>query len=782
MSKKIILLPLDDRPCNASYPHHIGLPTGLLITPPSAMLGYKKNPGSFDALKEWLLREVKTASHLVLSIDQLVYGGLIPSRLHHLDKETLKSRLDLVYDIKKANPRLVILAFVMIMRNPFYNSSDEEPDYYEYDGSNIYKSGYYPHKLELLGALSVEEKADYDAAMKSLNKHNLGDYLTRRSINLEIVKSVIELQQEEIIDYLVIPQDDSSPFGYTKRDQLEIIDYIKLVGANHIDIYPGADEVGLVLIARAVQNIFKTKKKIELIFACNDGKYEIPPFEDRPLIQSVNSQISASGSTLEESGMGDIKLFINVASRFLDSSQEGYEQAFFVDRHLPAFIDQIQVALENDACVALADVAFANGGEQALLKGLDEKGLCLKLAAYGGWNTSSNTLGTVIAQAIIYHTFKLTEKNRYFLLHRFYEDVGYMNHVRREIVEHHLPSLGLNYFDSGAIRGEVSRLVEKTLLNYMKDNFPQLASHVSTLEVRHPWQRMFEIDLSLSLVSATKVALDIGGTYIKAGRIKDGQLLDFVKVPTCGSLGREAIMANVEKVISRLLNDEVTGISISSAGDIDPFEGKCTFASSNLMGWTGFNLKNAVENKYHLLTYVDNDAYCHLNAERRAYPNTKNITLITLGTGVGGASLVNGKLDRTLKTKWGYRVIVPGGRALEGAPEDGVSEAYLAVRNLMSAINPVRGIYSVKKLFMEYQKGHSSAQRILKDYGKYLNLLLHLINEEIKPDMIILGGGLTSNKAVMQALIDETIDNYAFATSGNDAGMIGAYYLPIEEN
>lgn len=783
MKQKIILVPLDDRPCNAKYPHLIGLPSSLLSSPSNDLLGYKKRPGDFDTLKKWLLKEVKHASHLVLSIDQLVYGGLIPSRLHYLSKNELLNRLSFVKELKEMNPHLKILAFVMIMRNPFYNSADEEPDYYEYDGSNIYKSGYYSHKKELEGTLSSEEESDFKEALKKLKQENLKDYLSRRALNIEIVKATIDLKEEGIIDYLVIPQDDSSPYGYTKLDQNHVKAYIETKYATNIDIYPGADEVGLSLIARAAQDIKKHHFKVKPVFATEQGQHEIPPFEDRPLIQSVRSQIKASGALLaEEDDKDAIKLYIHVASKFVDPGDPLYHQAFFVDRKLDVFVNDIKLSMENGDKVALADVAFANGGDKDLLALLDKENLALKLSAYGAWNTSSNTLGTVIAQAIIYNLFRLEDKQNYFLLHRFYEDVGYMNHVRRYVVDNELPALGLNYFDAGAIRGAVSTLVANHIFNFMKDNYPNLSKCVELVDVNHPWARMFEIDLNLSLKGATKVAVDIGGTYIKGGRVKDGKMLAFIKEPTHGRVGRDAIVSSLNKVINALLNDNVTGISISSAGDIDPIQGLCTYASDNLKGWTGFHIKDFIEHKYHLLTYVDNDAYCHINGEKEFYKNKGNITLLTFGTGVGGASIINGKLDRSQKTKWGYRVIVPNGKAQRGIPDRGASEAYLALRNLIKAIKPYQDVYNLEKLFADYVLDEPFAVQVLGNYAVYLNKLLKLINDEIHPDVIILGGGLVSNQAAIKKMIDPTIKNYAFAKLGNDAGVVGAYYLPIKEN
>ncbi len=779
---KILLVPLDERPCNYEYPLHLGVPRKMLSLPPKNLLGSKKRPGDFEALKTWLLSNIQEYSHVILSIDQWVYGGLIPSRLHFLDEKTLLERLHFIRELKTLNPALTIYGFVMIMRNPFYSSDDEEPTYYAYDGSNIYKSGYYADKKEKTGALTLEEEADYQKALSALRPENLKDYLSRRSLNLQIVEKVILLKKQGILDYLVIPQDDSSPFGYTKKDQERIRGFIDHQGIQGIDIYPGADEVGMVLLARAVQDMTHTKTFFEPIFACENGQNEIPPFEDRPFIQSLTSQVHASGSLLAFGGQRAIKLFINIASKFLDKNDPDYHQSYEVDRNLPEFINRIHECLQQNEKVAIADVAMPNGGDPELLEGLDRNKDALKLHAYAGWNTSSNTLGTTLAQAIIYDIFHNVEQNRYFLLHRYYEDVGYMSYVRKYVCDHYLSNLGLDYFNSGSKKGPVSSLVEITLQSYMSHRFPNLSSEVAEIDIQQPWVRMFETDLQLVLKSPTKVAIDIGGTFIKGGRVKEGKILAFAKAPTHGNIGREAILESLYSVIDELMDDEVTGIGISTAGDINAVTGTCTFASDNLKGWTGLNIKSTLEDRYHWMTFVDNDAYCHLNAEKRLLKPLQNITLLTFGTGVGGASLLDGQLDRSVATKWGYRVIVPEGRYLAGANAYGVAEAYLSARNVLEALEPLKGSWTIDDLFKALVEGNPEAKTVLQPFGYHLNLLLALIQKEVHPDVILLGGGLVANNEAIRLLISPEINNVQFARYGNDAGIIGAYYLPFREN
>ena len=149
MSDKIMFIPLDERPCNYNYPEMIyNITLDNLIKPPISILGNKKEPANVNKLQEWILKNLEGVSHLILSIDMLVYGGIIPSRIHQLQEKEIINRLQFIEIIKNINPDLKIFAYNLITRVPSYNSDDEEPDYYEYYGANISKYGYYSDLIE----------------------------------------------------------------------------------------------------------------------------------------------------------------------------------------------------------------------------------------------------------------------------------------------------------------------------------------------------------------------------------------------------------------------------------------------------------------------------------------------------------------------------------------------------------------------------------------------------------------------------------------------------------
>ena len=214
MKTKIVLLPLDERPCNYNFPAELFSHEDLEIIRPEK-LGFKKKAADRNQIRNFFERECRDADGLVLSADMLLYGGLVPSRIHHDEEEKLEKWLTVLTDIRKKNSKLIVYAFQVIMRCPSYSSSDEEPDYYEFCGEHIHKTGEIIHKsrLGISSGLGVQE------LMPQVPAEALDDYISRRQINKRMNERVLEYVERGDIDFLVIPQDDSAMYGYAAMDQ-----------------------------------------------------------------------------------------------------------------------------------------------------------------------------------------------------------------------------------------------------------------------------------------------------------------------------------------------------------------------------------------------------------------------------------------------------------------------------------------------------------------------------------------------------------------------------------
>ena len=95
--KKVVYLPLDERPCNYSFPGFLSEdnPRYRLVRPAIEIMGDYKVPADYEKIKSFLLTECLNADYLVIAIDTLLYGGIIPSRLHFLSEEVFVLELEL---------------------------------------------------------------------------------------------------------------------------------------------------------------------------------------------------------------------------------------------------------------------------------------------------------------------------------------------------------------------------------------------------------------------------------------------------------------------------------------------------------------------------------------------------------------------------------------------------------------------------------------------------------------------------------------------------------------
>jgi hypothetical protein len=492
---KILYIPLDERPCNYYFPIHLSKETEFkLIVPPQRLLGLKKKPAEVNNLWIWIFENIPECSAAILSIDMLLYGGIVPSRLHSFSFNECKNNLNNISKIKKINNTIKLYAFNLIMRCPKYSSSDEEPDYYEKYGEAIFERKYFEHKVSL-DIVSKDEIEKYNNI--KIPKNILNDFEDRRNINRKVNIETLKFVANSVIDFLIIPQDDSAPYGYTALDQQLIRNKIrKLNIQSKALMYPGADEVGCTLLARCINESKDLKPKIKLQFSSSKAPYIIPLYEDRILIESIKYQVLAAGGLVTGSNDFDIELFVNAPGSDMQeaSNQPATNKGYEIERNLIEFTEQISESINNHKHpVAIADVAYANGGDIELFEILKQKKLLFKLAGYAGWNTSSNTLGTVLSSSMICNIYKNRKSHLNFLALRYIEDIGYCSISRKDITDNVLPKYGHNYFKIDGVHGEISKIVKNRLQTFAAN----IDDDIKITSCYMPWNRMFEVSLEV---------------------------------------------------------------------------------------------------------------------------------------------------------------------------------------------------------------------------------------------------------------------------------------------
>lgn len=500
---KVVYIPLDERPCNTIYPiDAMKLAEGVEVSHPHVnILGNKKTPGNNKEIKNFLLEETKDADAIILSTEMLVYGGLVPSRLHHLDRERIHEYKSTIEQLRNRNKDVKIYVSNLIMRTPRYSSNDEEPEYYGEYGEQIFKYGWLKDQSNR-GEIKEEGKIELEDLAKVIPDEVIEDYEKRRHFNVEVNKANVELLAENIIDFLVIPQDDAAEFGYTAMDQKEVFKKLKQERLKDVMIYPGADEVGFTLLARAYQEFHDLRLKIYPYYSSTYGPYIIPNYEDRPINETLKAHIMASGSELvytkEEA---DIVLAYNTPGKKMQEAWDQFnknEVTYSSYRHMPTFLNKIKGFLDDDIPVIIADSAYSNGGDSELIELLDSNNLYTRLLNYKAWNTNGNTVGSALSSGVLaYQSNKKEELLSNLFLH-FYEDFIYQSIVRMDVTENDLPDLGLNYFDLKDKKEIVTKIVKDKMLKEAKKYLTQTDEiEKYDIEVDFPWNRMFEVSIHI---------------------------------------------------------------------------------------------------------------------------------------------------------------------------------------------------------------------------------------------------------------------------------------------
>jgi len=498
---RVLYVSLDERPCNYKYPIEVIEKSDEIefIVPPLELLSKKKTVADMEGLWRFVEDNIKFCEYTILSMDMIIYGGLLPSRLHQSSLEELLERVERVKNLKKLNPNVKIYGFDTIMRVPSYNSSEEEPDYYADYGLTIFKISWLRDKIEK-GDANESDKMEYEKYMTEIPLNYEKDYFERRKKNYQVTNRFLNLVAEDIIEFFVIPQDDTALYGVQAREQQEHIKTIKELDIyQKVFIYPGADEVGCTLLSRIINDEKKSTPSIFVRFSSVKGPEIIPSFEDRPYIETIKWHLISAGFWMVDNSQdADIILMVNtpgLKTTEAISQNNGVRENNSM-RNLIEFVTACREYIKRGKKVVISDVTYSNGSDKELINLLGKFNIMEKVSGYAGWNTHGNTLGTALCQGTCALHYG---ENKKFIAYRYLEDCGYQSIVR-QIVISELPSKGLSYYD---FKDKQSWVEERAIIHLneflRKSVQPFFTEKINIKGVGFPWKRMFEIDIDFEL-------------------------------------------------------------------------------------------------------------------------------------------------------------------------------------------------------------------------------------------------------------------------------------------
>ena len=487
-----IFIPLDDRPVCYSYPVKVMEAAGYkILTPPEKFLATRTTPADTEKLWKWLESRAEKVDAAVISTDALIYGGLVASRTHMLPMAALEAKVNRLKDLQM-DKDIRFYGFSTLMRTPRESYGNVEPAYYSNVGPAIYRYSQLSDKSDL-HAESLLEDFEVGAFERNLAKAHLKDWLDRRNKNMEVNRQLAMLARMGRFDYFAIGKDDNAPLSHTHMEARKISFSNADVSDESFQILPGVDQLGLLLLTRAANELSGTVPKVYQMYVEGVGPKTIPQYSDLPLGTSVPEQIiAAGGKIVYQPEAADVVLAINTPADGTMYDSTSLSNQYFASPANKRYIANLGKMLERGVNISLADVAFSNGGDNGFMNEMSLRGYTDKLSAYNGWNTADNTIGFAISQGMLAPKIE-KEKQLMLMRERVLDDWYYQSNARRLITDELEKAKKTEYkYTLNDMMPKV-RKQAFDIMNRLAANYDITAG--TKFDVVFPWNRLFEVDI-----------------------------------------------------------------------------------------------------------------------------------------------------------------------------------------------------------------------------------------------------------------------------------------------
>ena len=307
-------------------------------------------------------------------------------------------------------------------------------------------------------------------------------------------------------------------------------------------------------------------------------------------------------------------------------------------------------------------------------------------------------------------------------------------------------------------------------------------------------------------------AVDIGGTTVKLGLFQGSDVLDKWEIPTRKENKGEAILPDVaESILAKMkekgiAQEDIVGVGVGAPGAVNS-EGVMINGAVNL-GWGVTNIPEILGSYLNVPIKAANDANVAAFGElwQGGGKGYSSMVAVTLGTGVGGGIIVEGKILTGATGAGGEigHIHIEDNETEEcGCKNKGCLEQYasatgivrLANRRLAKDDAPSilrSGEVSAKTVFDAVKAGDKVALEIAEQFGEYLGKGLAAVAGVVNPEVFVIGGGVSKAGEILLKFVEPSFKKYAFiackeakfalAALGNDAGIYGAAALILKED
>lgn len=246
------------------------------------------------------------------------------------------------------------------------------------------------------------------------------------------------------------------------------------------------------------------------------------------------------------------------------------------------------------------------------------------------------------------------------------------------------------------------------------------------------------------------LGIDIGGTYLKIGRVENGIITNQTFNSVDSKASEEAILYSLFEAIDSIISPDITAIGIGVPAVVDPITG-IVYDVQNIPSWKEVALRKLVEQRYKLPVYLNNDANCFALGEKifGKGRNHENFIGLSIGTGIGMGIIINNVL---------YNGILCGAGEVGMLPyKDGIMEEYSS-----SFFFSKNYHQSAEELSRSAAKGNEDALKAYAEFGLHLGECIKSILYMYAPEAIILGGSISKSFPLFKESLELSLKSFAY--------------------
>lgn len=286
------------------------------------------------------------------------------------------------------------------------------------------------------------------------------------------------------------------------------------------------------------------------------------------------------------------------------------------------------------------------------------------------------------------------------------------------------------------------------------------------------------------------IGVDIGGSKIVACVVEEGRVLARAdRVTPARSTAPEVVESMIVEAVTELRTaHDVTAVGVGAAGFVDADRRRVMFAPH--LSWRDEPLADRLEERLGLRVVLDNDANATLWAEQRfgAACGADGAVMITLGTGIGGAMTIGGRIHRGhggMAGEFGHMQVVPDGRPCE-CGHTGCWEQYCSGKALARFVRRAGRTWEGPEIDDAARRGDIVALGAFASVGRWLGVGLANVVAALDPEVVVIGGGVSAagelllapaRSALRERLVaaeQRRVPELVAARLGSLAGAIGA--------